>query len=298
VPFVAYFNNQSKGIQLDTPPRARRGVAIPDCEFTDHAGFPVHAPGGALRVHMIRNTYRNCANGESVNADYAVHYRNRFVKTESLEAGGAFGIFARNDLCKSGTKGAVHSLGGDASRGVRRPGSLVIGNSIRDVPALGIITAERFAARRCREMPLTVPGIPPFRSAPPQRLSTIALVSSTMCARGPDFQLAMDTLDAGNTCTVDFYAFLCSSARAGDRQHIFGEREGWRVQRGRWCSLQRKFLRQQSLRSARQRRVFPSDATFWRGHRDAWFDRSTDGDDSDQELVITTCGKARRGGHS
>ena len=220
-PFVRYFNNQSSGIMIQASGHsATHDVMVRDCAFLDHAGFPVHAPGGGFRIHTVRNAYTNCANGENNNADYSVHYRNRFVNTESLEGSGACSIFAMNDFSSSFTNGAVLSLGGNTSRGARVPGSLVVGNSIANVPGLGIIAAEAFVNGFIQGNVIDGAG----NSGIQIGVAAVAFCDhnaivdnvSTRARYGINVfsAFATDTLVAGNSCTNDFYAFLCSSPRA------------------------------------------------------------------------------------
>jgi hypothetical protein len=220
-PFVSYFNNQSSGILIipsGGPPT--RDVVIRDCEFLNHVGFPVHAPGGGLRIHVLRNRYTNCANGENVNADYSVHYQNRFVNTESMEAGGAFNVFALNDFSMCVTNGALLSLGGSTSPGARAPGSLVMGNSIRNAAGLGIIVAEAFVSGWLQGNVIDGAGNSAIQIGGNNKAyCDHNAVVGNLCT-GARYGInvfsafATDTLVAGNTCTEDFYAFLCSSTRA------------------------------------------------------------------------------------
>jgi len=220
VPFVAYFNNQSSGISLETPPRAPHDVMIRDCKFLDHVGFPVHAPAAGDQIHTIRNVYENCANGENTNGDYSVHYRNRFINTEGIEASGAYNVFALNDFTQSFNKGATMSLGGDTSPGRRRIGSLVVGNTIKAVPGLGILTADAFASGWLQGNLIEGAG----NSAIQIGTETKALcdhnaIVNNICVESRFginvfSSLATDTLIADNSCTQNFVAFVCSSAGA------------------------------------------------------------------------------------
>lgn len=219
-PFVNYYNNQSSGIYIDIPPRAAHDVVIRDCEFMDHPGFPVHAPGGASRIHTIRNTYQSCANGENVGADYSIHYRNRFRQTEGLEAGGAYNVFALNDFSDPAGRGTLLSVGGDNVPGRRRPGSLVVGNSIKHSLWVGIVTAEAFvsgwlqgnvidgAANSAIQIG-TAAIAQCDHNAVVENICVGALYGINVFS-----PLATDTLVAYNTCTGDTFGLLCSSARA------------------------------------------------------------------------------------
>jgi len=219
-PFTSYFNNQSSGIYVNVATPASHDVMIRDCGFLNHVGFPVHAPGGGNRVHTIRNVYRNCANGENNNGDYSVHFRNRFINSEGLEASGAFNIFALNDFSQSFTKGAIMSLGGDISSGTRRIGSLAVGNSIKNAPGLGILTADAFASGWLQGNRIEGAGNSAIQiGGATHALCDHNAVVDNICVSAKYginvfSMLATDTLVATNSCTDDFVGFLCSSARA------------------------------------------------------------------------------------
>jgi len=220
MPFVSYYNNQTCGIRLDTPPRAPHDVVIRDCEFTDHVGFPIAHPGGGLRIHTIRNSYRNCANGENINADYSVHYRNRFVCSESMEAAGGYNVFALNDFSQPCSKGPLMSVGGNTSAGQQRPGSLVVGNTISHSLWLGILTAQAFvsgwlqgnvidgAANSAIQIGLVQHALYDHNSIV-DNVCVGALYGINVISA-----LATDTLIAHNNCTNDGFGLLCSAARA------------------------------------------------------------------------------------
>jgi hypothetical protein len=229
-PFVSYFNNESTSIHLEVTPRPPHDITIRDCVFLNHVGSPIQAPGGGVRIHTIRNTYQDCADGENVNADYSVHFRCRYINTESLEASGAYNVFALNDFAKSFTTGAVMSVGGDTSRGARRPGSLVIGNTISGTPGLGIITAEAFvegwlqgnvvegAANSAIQIGGATPGLYDHNAIVQN------ICSSSRFGINIFNTLATDTLVAENVCSDDFYAFLCTGARATVIRNAFSGR--------------------------------------------------------------------------
>jgi len=229
-PFVSYFNNESTSIHLEVAPRPPHDITIRDCVFINHVGSPIQAPGGGVRIHTIRNTYKDCADGENVNADYSVHYRCRYINTEGLEASGAYNVFALNDFANSFTTGAAMSVGGDTSRAARRPGSLVMGNTISETPGLGIITAEAFvegwlqgnviegAANSAIQIGGATPGLYDHNAI----LQNIC--NNSRFGINIFNSLATDTLIAENTCIDDFYAFLCTGARATVVRNVFSGR--------------------------------------------------------------------------
>ena len=135
-PFVAYSNNQSAAVKAKST-----DVVVRDVTFANLVGF-IAADDftGAGRNHMMRCTLDHCANGTNFGSDYSIQFRNKYITTEGIEYAGVPGVIALNDM-----RGGGISAGGNNDPGARKPGTIVVANSI-DSSALGValITAEAY----------------------------------------------------------------------------------------------------------------------------------------------------------
>lgn len=137
-PYTYLLNNQAACIDILLT--GTSDIEIRECDFRNLYGFSIHDRGNNQRVHVTDCTFIECANGVNVNSDASVQARNRFYRSEGIEASGANLLIDANlfELAQ----GVAVSLGGNLTPGLQVRNALVRGNVISESTAAGIVLAD------------------------------------------------------------------------------------------------------------------------------------------------------------